>query len=229
VIQWNQETLQLLQAQGTQPPTIHPTRTMAITQLAVYDAVNAITGGTAPYVFHGTAPRDASPDAAAAAAARTALLALLPSQRQAIEAKYQDSLSQIGSGPRIQQGIHVGEQAADSILAARANDGSGVTPPTVVPRSGPGEYQLTPPMFQQPVFTQWPGVKPFALGDADRFRPLPPPAVRSSRYADDFNRVKSLGEQNSTTRSAEQTVIGRFWGAAPVQNVWNQTRASRTA
>ena len=42
VVQWNQEMLQLLQAPGAQPATIHPTRTMAITQLAVYDAVNAI-------------------------------------------------------------------------------------------------------------------------------------------------------------------------------------------
>jgi hypothetical protein len=34
--------------------------------------------------------------------------------------------------------------------------------------------------------------------------------------------VKSLGQSTSTTRSAEQTTIGRFWGAGPVQNVWNQ-------
>ncbi len=34
--------------------------------------------------------------------------------------------------------------------------------------------------------------------------------------------MKSLGRLNSTTRSADQTAIGKFWGAAPVQNVWNQ-------
>jgi hypothetical protein len=46
--------------------------------------------------------------------------------------------------------------------------------------------------------------------------------VTSPRYTDDFNEVKSLGQSASTSRSAEQTQIGRFWGAGPVQNVWNQ-------
>src|SRR5438105_4269211 len=50
----------------------------------------------------------------------------------------------------------------------------------------------------------------------------PPPAGTSPRYTTDFDEIKSLGEINSTTRSADQTDIGRFWGAAPVQNVWNQ-------
>jgi hypothetical protein len=222
VIQWNQEMLQLLQVPGAQPATVHPTRTMAITHLAVYDAVNAIVRRHAPYLFQPRAPRFASPDAAAAAAARTALLALLPSQQQAIDAKFQDSLSQIGSGPSVAAGIRVGEQAAREILAARANDGSSATPPPFVPQSGPGEYQPTPPNFQQPVFTHWAAVRPFALDGASQFRPPAPPAVTSARYTDDFNEVKSLGVLNSATRSTEQTSIGKFWGAAPVQNVWNQ-------
>jgi hypothetical protein len=91
-----------------------------------------------------------------------------------------------------------------------------------VPASGPGEYQLTPPNFLQPVFTHWADVRPFALESGDQFRPPPPPAVTSPRYTADFDEVKSLGEINSGTRTPEQTDIGRFWGAAPVQNVWNQ-------
>jgi hypothetical protein len=222
VIQWNQELLVLLQIPGAQPATIHPTRTMAITQLAVYDAVVAIEGGSAPYVFRARAPRSASPDAAVAAAARTALLALLPSQKQAIEAKFHASLAQIGSGPRIEQGVRVGERAAQAILANRADDGAAVTPPVFTPGFGPGEYQLTPPKFQPPVFTQFPAVKPFVLGAGDQFRPPAPPALSSARYAADFNEVKALGRLTSDARSAEQTAIAKFWGAAPVQNVWNQ-------
>jgi hypothetical protein len=72
------------------------------------------------------------------------------------------------------------------------------------------------------VFTHWAAVAPFALSSASQFRPPPPPAVNGPRYTADFNEVKSLGAVNSTTRSADQTDIGRFWGAAPVQNVWNQ-------
>jgi hypothetical protein len=221
VIQWNRTLLQVLQTPGAQPATIHPTRSMAIVHLAIYDAVNAIMRGHEPYlVSH--APRSASPDAAAAAAAHTALLALFTNQQSVIDAKFQDSLSQIGGGAHVRQGIRVGKEAADAILAARADDGSESTPPVFVPQSGPGEYQLTPPNFKQPVFTNWSDVRPFALETGHQFRPPPPPAVTSPRYTTDFDEIKSLGEINSTTRSADQTDIGRFWGAAPVQNVWNQ-------
>ena len=221
VIQWNRTLLQILQTPGAQPATIHPTRSMAIVHLAIYDAVNAIRGGHAPYlVLH--APRGASPEAAAAAAAHTALLSLFPNQQSLIDAKFQDSLSQIGSGAHVRQGIRVGTEAANAIFAARADDGSDSTPPVFVPQAGPGEYQLTPPNFQQPVFTHWSDVRPFALETGDQFRPPPPPAVTSPRYTTDFDEIESLGEINSIARTAEQTDIGRFWGAAPVQNVWNQ-------
>src|SRR5438445_12493703 len=97
VIQWNRTLLQILQTPGAQPATIHPTRSMAIVHLAIYDAVNAIRGGHAPYlVSH--APRRASADAAAAAAAHTALRSLVPNQEAVIDPKVQDSLSQVGGG-----------------------------------------------------------------------------------------------------------------------------------
>jgi hypothetical protein len=122
----------------------------------------------------------------------------------------------------VRKGIEVGQEAADTILAARQADGSAVTPPPFAPGVGPAEYRLTPPKFVQPVFTQGPAVKPFALESASQFRPGPPPAVSCARYATDFNEVKSLGLMNSLTRTADQTASGRFWSAAPVQNVWNQ-------
>jgi hypothetical protein len=216
VLEWNQNLLQLLQIPGAQPATIHPTRTMAITQLAVYGAVHAADRA------NNAEAAQPETEAAAASAAHTALDALLPSQQPAIDAKFQDSLTQIGAGRRIDRGIRVGIAAADAILAARANDGATATPPPYAPQPGPGEYQLTPPTFQPPVFTHWAAVTPFVLRSAGQFRPVPPPAVTSPRYTDDFNEVKSLGQSTSTSRSAEQTQIGRFWGAGPVQNVWNQ-------
>jgi hypothetical protein len=222
VIAWNQELLQLLQVPGAQPAGIHPTRTLAITQLAVYDAVNAIKRGGAPYLFRGSAPRDASAEAAAAAAARTVLLALLPSQQPAIETTYNASLAAIGAGRRVDEGIRVGDQAARRILAARASDGAATTPPPFVPQPGPGEYQLTPPNFAPAAFTQTAHVRPFVLIGASQFRPPAPPALTSARYADDWAEVKSLGELTSTSRSANQTDAGRFWGAAPIWIVWNQ-------
>jgi hypothetical protein len=213
VIQWNQELLNLLPA--GQPANIHPTHTLAITQLAVLHAVRASE--------HRRDAGVVSADAATAAAARTALEALLlPSQQPAIESFYTSSLAAIGSGPAVDRGIQVGQDAANRELAGRANDGASVPPTPFVPLMGPGEYQLTPPAFAPAGFTQTAHVTPFALDRASQFRPGPPPALTSARYAADFAQVKSLGEGTSTTRTADQTAIGKFWGAAPIWIVWNQ-------
>jgi hypothetical protein len=222
VIQWNQEMLQLLQVPGAQPATIHPTRTMAIMQLAVSAAVDATSPGRHGYSFDSRGERSASPDAATAAAAKTVLLELLPSQQSAIEAFYRSSLAQIGFGGRVQRGIRVGERVADALLAARANDGANVAPTPYTPQPGPGEYQLTPPSFSPAAFTQTAHVTPFALTGPSQFRPPAPPALTSTRYANDFNELKSLGQLGSTTRTTDQTAIGKFWGAAPIWIVWNQ-------
>jgi hypothetical protein len=222
VIRWNQELQTLLVAPGAQAPSIHPTRTLAITQIAVYDAINGIVGGGEPLLTDLHAPRSASPDAAVAAAARTALDALLPSQRPAIEAFFEGSLAQIGSSEQIDRGIRFGDEVANAVLAARAGDGAETTPVPFMSGTGPGEYQLTPPAFAPAGFTQVQHVTPFVIPSAGEFRPPAPPPLTSAQYATDFSEVHSLGELASTTRTADQTAIGRFWGAAPVWIVWNQ-------
>jgi hypothetical protein len=222
VVQWNQELQKVLVAPGAQPASIHPTRTMAITQIAVYDAVNGIVGHGDPLLVDVNGPRSASPEAAAASAARTALDALLPSQESTIDPFFQSSLAQIGSGRRVDKGIAYGARVADAVLAARATDGSDASAPVFTPLSGPGEYQLTPPTFAPAGFTQTAHVKPFVLERASQFRAPSPPALDSAKYATDFSEVASLGRLDSTTRTADQTAIGRFWGAAPIWIVWNQ-------
>jgi len=221
VIQWNQELQKVLVAPDAQPASIHPTRTMAITQIAVYDAVNGIVGGGEPFLVDLHGPHSASAEAAAAAAARTALDALLPSQQPTVDSFFQSSLAQIGSGEHIDRGIRFGEEVADAVLAARANDGASASAPVFTPGTGPGEYQLTPPAFAPAGFTQTQHVTPFVLQSASQFRPPPPPALTSAQYAADFSEVHSLGELNSTTRTADETAIGKFWGAAPIWVVWN--------
>jgi hypothetical protein len=222
VIQWNQELQKLLVAPGAQPGSIHPTRTMAITQIAVYDALNGILGGGEPLVVDFRGPRSASAEAAAASAARTALDELLPSQRPTIDAFFHASLAQIGSGEHIERGVRFGERVATAVLAARANDGAAATPPAFVPGTRPGEYQLTPPAFAPAAFPQTRHVAPFVLDSASQFRPAPPPALTSAKYGADFSEVHSLGELGSSTRTADETAIGKFWGAAPIWIVWNQ-------
>jgi hypothetical protein len=222
VVQWNQVLQKVLVASGAQPSSIHPTRTMAITQIAVYDAVNGILRRDRPLLVDLRGPRDASADAAAASAAHTALDALLPSQAATIDGAFATSTSELRDSRAVRRGYVFGASVARAVLAARADDGATMAPPVFAPIAGPGNYQLTPPAFAPAGFTQTAHVAPFALQSASQFRPGPPPALGSARYAADFREVQSLGELNSMTRTADQTAIGTFWGAAPIWVVWNQ-------
>ena len=115
----------------------------------------------------------------------------------------------------------MGLAVASQLLAARSADGANLTPPPYVPGTQPGDYQLTPPNFAPADFAQWPQVTPFALQQPDEFRPGPPPALTSAVYTRVFNEVKSLGFITSTTRTAEQTEIGKFLNGN-IQDFWNK-------
>jgi hypothetical protein len=221
VVQWNRILLGILRTPGAQPATVHATRSMAIMHAAVYDAVNAIVKTHADYLVHLKAPRRASVAAAAAQAAHDVLVQLYPSQKSMLDADLATSLGSLPGGRAQGQGVNIGASAAARILSLRSNDGSAAAPIPFTPGTKPGDYQLTPPAFVQPVFTHWQFVKPFALRRANQFRPGPPPALTSPTYIAAFNEVMSLGELASTTRTADQTQIGKFWGA-PIQNYWNE-------
>lgn len=59
------------------------------------------------------------------------------------------------------------------------------------------------------------------MTSGSQFRPVAPYAITSTQYADDFNEVKSLGRYNSTTRTADQTEIAKFWVESSPQG-WNR-------
>jgi membrane-associated phospholipid phosphatase len=221
VIDWNQLLLSIVNTPGAQPANIQPTRNFAILHAAIYDAVTAIDRTHEPYLIAVRAPRDASETAAADAAAHTTLVGLYPAQQKSIDAEYTSELAKVPDGPAKDQGVRLGDQVATDLLAIRANDGSNVTPPPFLSGTAPGDYQLTPPNFPTPVFTTWGQVTPFVLDRGDQFRPAPPPPLTSDAYAAAINEVQSLGSATSTTRTAEQTEIGKFWNP-PIQNFWNQ-------
>ncbi len=130
-------------------------------------------------------------------------------------------LAAIPDGTAKLNGIQVGQTVAAKLLAQRANDGSAATPPAFVAGNQPGDYRPTPPAFAAPVFTGWANVKPFVLDSASQFRPEAPPAVTSAAYATALNEVKSLGQNTSTTRTADETAAAKFW-AGPIWNTWNE-------
>ncbi len=221
VIDWNQVLLSIVNTPGAQPANIQPTRNFAIVHAAIYDAVDAIDRTHEPYRIFVRAPRDASETAAADAAAHAALVALYPSQQAALDVDYAAELAKVADGHVKDAGIRVGEKVAHDLVAIRVDDGSSNTTPPFVAGTAPGDYRSTPPNFPTPVFTTWGQVSPFVLARGDEFRPVPPPALTGDTYATALNEVESLGSAASTTRTAEQTEIGRFWNP-PIQNFWNQ-------
>jgi hypothetical protein len=221
VIAWNKELLHIVQTPGAQPATVHPTRSFAILHAAIYDAVVSITRDAPPYLFSVNAPSSARSDAAAAQAGHDTLVALYPKMKAALDQQLASELAMIPDGAGKQQGIQVGYAVAARLIAMRAKDGSAVTPSPFVPGNQPGNYQPTPPKFPAPAFANWGNVTPFVLNNGAQFRPAPPPALTSQAYAQALNEVKSLGQNNSTTRTADQTVIARFW-AGPIWNTWNE-------
>lgn len=222
VIEWNKTILSIVRTPGAQPPTIHSTRNFAMLHVAMYDAVNNIVASFSPYLVRlPNQPRPASQSAAADQAAHDVLLALYPDFQSVLDAQLEQDLSQINDGQDKTNGIAMGAAVAAEVVAFRAKDGSEITPPVFKAGNVPGDYQLTPPNFAAADFTQWPGVTLFALARADEFLPAPPPSLKSEEYVDAFNEVKSLGIATSTTRTPEQTVIGKFWNGN-IQDFWNE-------
>src|SRR6266853_3553912 len=221
VVQWNQTLLVIVRTPGTQPATIHPTRSFAIMHAAIYDAVNAIDGTHQPYLVRLGGSHFASQEAAAAAAAHEVLVKLYPSFQATLDAQLQQALAQLPSRGKA-DGISIGNTVADRILALRSNDGSNAQPSPYVFGNAPGDYQSTPPNFpKQPQFTHWSRVTPFALESASQFRPGGPPRLTGDRYSDAFDQVKLLGIAGSTTATPDQALTGRFWNGA-IQNYWNE-------
>jgi hypothetical protein len=206
VTDWNERACDATLAAGLSAPVA--VRTMAIVQTAVFGAVNTITQRypTGPAPSAGAS--DASLDAAVAAATHATLGKLLPAPSAALESAYEFALAAGPGGVAQSNGVALGEEAAAAVLAAHAEDGA-EAPETYRPRTAAGVYVPT----IVPAVPQWPSRKPWVLASADQFRPGPPPALDGEVWARDYNEIKALGAKRSTTRTAEQTEIARFWEA----------------
>ena len=191
----------------------------AITQLAVFEAVNSIVGDYEPYLGGIVAPAGASPAAAAIAAAYRTLVTLRPGSIVALDAARAASLLAIADGQAKDDGIAVGEAAAFAMLVLRAGDGwDAVVPYT--PGTGPGDFQPPPAGALLP---GWGQVTPFGLVDGSQFRLQPPPALQTGKYANDLNEIRLLGSFNSSLRPQDRTDVARFYAAASPVQVFNST------
>ena len=199
------------------PPAV---RTMAIVQVSVFDAVNAITGRYPAFRAKVTAQPGASVDAAVAAATRTALAKLVPAQQAAIDAHYTAALKLVADGPAKTDGIAVGEQVATTVVAMCAEDGA-IAPNTYRHHTAPGVY--VPTMF--PAVPHWGKRKAWVLSSPDQFRPGPPPSLTSDTWKRDVNEIKLLGAKTGSQRTSEQTAIAQFWEATAPAVYWPVARS----
>jgi PAP2 superfamily/Vanadium chloroperoxidase N-terminal domain len=203
ITDWDERAVAVIQPRMV-PPVAY--RAMAIVHIAMFDAVNAIEPRYRPYYAQLAADRQTSKEAAAAAAAGSVLIKLVPEAASDIQAALQNYLSGIPDSEAKSEGIKLGEAVAAKILEARASDGSAAAD-EYRPVTTPGVY--IPTAFT--VAPQWPDLTPFAMTSPSQFRPKPPVALESEQWAQDYNEIKELGEKNSAKRSARQTEDARFW------------------
>lgn len=225
VTDWNRTMVTGLEAArlGPQPSS----RIGAIVQTSVFDAVNGIERRYTPFHVTPDAPPGASRAAAAAGAAYTALVALIPSQESLFDQKLQATLAQISDDPAdpgqsVLRGLDWGQSVANAIMAWRAGDGVNAVLPPYVFGTSPGDYQPTPPAFGPPLFRQYATMTPWALTSASQFLPPGPPLLTSARWEQDLAEVKELGSATSTVRTAWETETARFWQSDTPVAMWNR-------
>ena len=208
---------------GQQAGPTRSTRAMAIVTVAMFEAVNTVMGGYQSYVGYLGAPKKTSVDAAIAQAAHDTLVALYPSQSAIFGAALTADLANVVTRVAAQKtdGIDLGRRAAAAVLAARSNDniqvGEQIIGVSYFPGTNPGDWNKDPIAQHAVALGALSGsTKPFVIRSGAQFRVPAPPALSSTTYASAFNEVKTVGAKGDatspTTRTADQTIAGGFWG-----------------
>ena len=217
VLQWNARAVATVASQSPYAQA----RYMAITQLAVFEAVNTITGDYEPYLGTIDAPDGASADAAAVAAAYAVLIYYFPGNA-AVEAARVSSLAAIADGAAKTDGIATGAAAAAAMIFLRTNDGSAPVTNKLPGPAVPGEWQMTPSCpAAGGIYFNWQNVKPFGIASAADFIPGPPPSLASNRYAKDYLEVLTVGGQSSTARPQDRADVVHFYAVSSPSRVFN--------
>lgn len=240
VLDWNVNALDAVFNAPTAPtrpgagqsPTVGQQH-LAMVHGAVYDAVNMIDGGHEPYLEGlPSAPSSASTPAAVATAAHHVLVGLgiapvpaLPAATQAwLDTAYADSLAAIPNGQAKTDGIAAGAAAAQAMLAERTGDGRFV-PFSFTCGEDVGEWRpataltCTTPSGPSDPFAWVAKVKPWTLESASQFRTQGPVDVGSQLYVQEYEEVKRVGGNGTTTpseRTPEQHEIAQFFTVNPM-------------
>ncbi len=215
---------------GTAPP--FGARNQAIVHAAIYDAANAIDQIGKPYAvtISRSDPRLAGGASAAAAvseAAYTTLVSLFPDQKPTFDAQLSTSLAKISNGTAKNNGIAIGIDVANQILALRKNDGAAQATIPYTGGNNPGEWRPTFPDSSSAVLAGFGSVTPFSSSVPPRNPSNPrarlqqfglngPVVFRSGTFVDQENFVRQIGGFQNTslttiTRNGDQTESALFW------------------
>lgn len=197
-------------------------RFAAITQLAVFEAINSITGDYEPYLAPVAAPPGASPEAAAVAAAHAVLINYFPAAAATLDAARAASLAAIPDGQPEDDGVAVGQTAAAAMIALRTGDGS--SPPQFhqPASSDPGVWQTTPTCPPAGgILLHWQNVTPFGIESNAQFRSDPPPRLSSPEYARDYEEVARVGAIDSADRPQDRSDVARLYNSLLAVGVLN--------
>src|ERR1700687_4019409 len=225
VLDWNAIAVNTAIANGQNP--FAQARFAAIAQLAVFEAVNSITGDYRPYLGTIVAPPGASADAAAIQAAYRVLRTYFLASASTLDAERANSLASIPDGQAKNDGIATGEAAALAMIALRAHDGSSPPQFKIPGPPVPGEWQATPscPIVNGVavgILFQWQYVTPFGIASASEFLLDAPPALTSNAYAKAYNEVMTVGSIDSIDRPQDRANVVRFYAASSPTLVFNQ-------
>jgi hypothetical protein len=208
IIEWNQ----ILQGTIPASASVGSFRYYAMMHIAMFDAVNSIERDFERYHAQVFAHPAASSEAAAAQAARDVLAELIPTAQPTFDAALQARLG--GIQPlRAALGVAVGKKVARAVLDWRTGDGSEQPNRPYLPPALPGLWQPTS-TGQVAAFVHFAGIEPFGLLTPTQYLPDPPPLLNSAEYAQDFATVKEIGSVNSSTRSADQTLVAKLIAAS---------------
>ncbi|MDM4016962.1 dockerin type I domain-containing protein [Roseiconus lacunae] len=216
VLEWNDVFGEILADSTENQNPGYASRSQAILNLAIYDAVAIATAGASAETFYDyaidfTGAESLDTDVAAAQAAYTVLSSLYPDQQASLDMALQSNLSGAAENGNVSDSVALGTAVANEILALRAEDGFDAAAEYTY-TDEVGYFQPDPLTPDVPVWgPAWGEVDTFAIDDSGDFLPEPTPGLDSEQYAQSYNEVLELGAADSDVRTPEQTEIGIFW------------------
>jgi hypothetical protein len=215
VTDWNRAALDGLEQTKTR---IFVPRVMALTQIAVYEALRAIHPRYAPFAYSGLAPVGASDIASASEAAYRVLAAEARDLEPKFAAINANVLATVTDADARAAGTQLGDAAAEAILEARQDDHFDSSFDYVLPSPGPGIYEKT-----SPGDVAWPhlgSIRPFAFASLAELLVPPPPPLDSAQFLRDLSEVRDVGGADKQ-RDSDELAIAKFHEASGFR-VWSE-------